>query len=81
MAKEKFAFSTCFWCLMILVAIMSSSTKGQNVSPCPRIFQYVFDGADWIGLLEIPSPMIGETVTIHVILTIRAVLPTVRYQF
>lgn len=42
-------------------------------SPCPRLFQYKFNGNDWYGELELPSPPIqpGEIV-LTLILTLRA---------
>lgn len=42
-------------------------------SPCPRLFQYKYNGNDWYGELELPSPPIqpGEII-LTLILTLRA---------
>lgn len=48
-------------------------------SPCPQLFQYKYNGNDWIGELELPSPPIEHhEVILHITLTLRAAT-TVRY--
>lgn len=42
-------------------------------SPCPRLFQYKFDGNSWNGELELPSPPIQHReVILQITLSLRA---------
>lgn len=42
-------------------------------SPCPQLFQYKYDGNNWIGELELPSPQIQHReVVLHITLSLRA---------
>lgn len=42
-------------------------------SPCPTLFQYKYDGNNWIGELELPSPPIQHhEVVLHITLSLRA---------
>lgn len=42
-------------------------------SPCPQLFQYKFDGNNWIGELELPSPPIQHReVILNLVLSLRA---------
>lgn len=66
------------WILKLFVIwgciAQTSQQYGDNVpnSPCPRLFQYKYNG-DWYGELQLPSPPIqpGEIV-LTVVLTLRA---------
>lgn len=42
-------------------------------SPCPHLFQYTYNGNNWIGEIELPSPPIQHhEVVLHVTLSLRA---------
>lgn len=42
-------------------------------SPCPQLFQYKYNGNDWIGELELPSPPIQHhEVILHITLSLKA---------
>lgn len=56
-----------------------SLAQSELVSPCPELFQYRFDGAEWYGVAELPSPQLGQTIKLNVLLSLRAQLPTVGY--
>lgn len=66
--------------LQIIVLIFVCGLAGAQdlQTPCPDIFQYRYDGGEWIGMVEIPSPPLGQTIKLNVMLSLRAQLPTVR---
>lgn len=42
-------------------------------SPCPQLFQYKYNGNDWIGEVELPSPPIDHhEVILHITLSLKA---------
>lgn len=46
----------------------------QNVppiSPCPKMFQYRFDGSEWFGLLSVRNPDYGQVLHLQVTLSLR----------
>ena len=59
----------------------NSNNNNKILSPCPQLFQYRFDGQQWFGILEIPSPQVGQTVKLNIKMSLRAQLPTVNFIF
>ncbi|XP_055913095.1 serine protease gd [Eupeodes corollae] len=46
-------------------------TQGVPISPCPKIFQYRFDGAEWFGIMSLKNPDVGQVLNIKVTLSMR----------
>lgn len=53
-------------------------TQGVPISPCPKMFQYRFDGAEWFGIMALQNPEIGQVLNIKVTLSMRG-KPTTNY--
>ncbi|XP_061393648.1 serine protease gd [Musca vetustissima] len=53
-------------------------TQGIPISPCPKMFQYRFDGAEWFGILSVRNPDFGQALHLRVILSMRG-KPTTNY--
>ncbi|XP_055843623.1 serine protease gd [Episyrphus balteatus] len=53
-------------------------TQGVPISPCPKMFQYRFDGAEWFGIMSLQNPDIGQVLNIKVTLSMRG-KPTTNY--
>lgn len=64
--------------IFLLCCVKFSLAQSEPASPCPDLFQYRFDGAEWYGVTELPSPQLGQTIKLNVLLSLRAQLPTVR---
>lgn len=63
--------------LLITISWSTHSVRAQKnnlpSSPCPRVFQYKFDGEEWYGELDVPSPPIEHReVILQVSLSLRA---------
>lgn len=72
-------FKTALTMQLLLFWINYGLTQQQTQidipnSPCPQLFQYKFNGNDYFGELQLPSPSIhsGET-TLTMVFTVRAV--------
>ncbi|XP_054729953.1 serine protease gd isoform X1 [Anastrepha obliqua] len=46
-------------------------THGIHLSPCPKIFEYNYDGTEWFGLLTVRNPDPNEDLHIKVTLSMR----------
>ncbi|KAH8235882.1 hypothetical protein KR032_010120 [Drosophila birchii] len=52
----------CYLAVIILITLICSKhvswtvAQGMPVSPCPKIFQYRYDGSEWFGLMAVRSP-------------------------
>ncbi|XP_017487283.1 PREDICTED: serine protease gd isoform X2 [Rhagoletis zephyria] len=68
--------ATIFIC--ILQRINPVSPQGIPISPCPKIFQYRFDGAEWFGVLSVHNPDPSEALQVKVTLSMRG-KPTTNY--
>ncbi|XP_067614085.1 uncharacterized protein [Eurosta solidaginis] len=64
--------------IIILQHINLIFTQGIPISPCPKVFQYRFDGTDWFGLLSIRNPNPSVALQIKVTLSMRG-KPTTNY--
>lgn len=65
-------------CLIFLTGIFYCS--GQNIQTlCPEFFQYKYDRnqRQYIGILELPPPELGQNVKLNVNLQLRVPLPSV----
>lgn len=51
-------------------------TQSTPVSPCPKIFQYRFDG-EWYGNLSVKDPEVGRPLNLKVTLSIKGKPSTV----
>lgn len=51
--------------------------QGMPISPCPKIFQYRFDGNEWFGLIAVRHPEV-QALQIRVTLSMRGKPTTVR---
>lgn len=70
-----------FYCTVLALIFVWSQFDCVNLqqyydvpsSPCPQLFQYKFDGNNWIGELQLPSPPIQHNeVVLHLTLSLRA---------
>lgn len=60
---------------LLLKCIDLTSQQYYDVppSPCPQYFNYRYNGNDWIGEVELPSPPIEHhEVILHITLSLRA---------
>ncbi|KAH8278143.1 hypothetical protein KR018_002385 [Drosophila ironensis] len=57
------------------------AAQGMPVSPCPKIFQYRFDGAEWFGLMAIHSPDARQPLHLRLTLSMRGKPTTVSDTF
>lgn len=60
---------------IIIFKLLTLNAQRNNLpsSPCPELFQYKFNGNDWYGELELPSPKIDQReVILQVSLSLRA---------
>lgn len=64
-------------CTLLYVTIKTVNTQNVPQSPCPDTFEYRYDGQQWFGSLVVPSPVLGETLMLHLHMSLRAQLPTV----
>ncbi|XP_016984195.1 serine protease gd isoform X2 [Drosophila rhopaloa] len=65
--------------LIICIEHVSKAVaQGMPISPCPKIFQYRFDGTEWFGLMAIRSPDVHQPLHIRVTLSMRG-KPTTNY--
>uniref|UniRef100_A0A1I8NNK9 Peptidase S1 domain-containing protein n=1 Tax=Stomoxys calcitrans TaxID=35570 RepID=A0A1I8NNK9_STOCA len=53
-------------------------TQGIPISPCPKMFQYRFDGSEWFGILSVRNPDFGQALHLRVTLSMRG-KPTTNY--
>lgn len=51
--------------------------QGMPITPCPKIFQYRFDGSEWFGLMAIHSPESHHPLHLRVTLSMRGKPTTV----
>lgn len=67
----------------VILSVFVNLLHSQNDlnSPCPDLFSYQFDGGEWYGMVEIPSPPLGQTIKLNVLLSVRVKLPTVIIYF
>ncbi|TMW47330.1 hypothetical protein DOY81_007593 [Sarcophaga bullata] len=52
-------FTTIFF--IIFENIQKILTQGVPISPCPKMFQYRFDGTEWFGILSVRNPDFAHT--------------------
>lgn len=52
-------------------------TQGIPISPCPKMFQYRFDGSEWFGILSVRNPDFGQALHLRVTLSMRGKPTTV----
>ncbi|XP_034664975.1 serine protease gd isoform X2 [Drosophila subobscura] len=52
--------------------------QGMPISPCPKIFQYRFDGNEWFGLIAVRNPDMRQPLQLRVTLSMRG-KPTTNY--
>jgi len=67
--------------LIILFSVHLTFLYGQigpEQSPCPDLFQYIFNGNEWYGIIEGPNPSTKHTIHLKVTLSLAAQLSTVR---
>lgn len=66
--------------LLRVIHLTKSQYNDIPSSPCPQLFQYKYNGNDWIGEVELPSPPIEHhEVILHITLSLRAAT-MVRYE-
>lgn len=71
----RFSFSIVLF--IIFENIHKTYTQGVPISPCPKMFQYRFDGSEWYGLLSVRNPDFGQVLHLRVILSMRGKPTTV----
>lgn len=62
---------------IILEHINKIFTQGIPISPCPKMFQYRFDGQEWFGILSVRNPDFGQPLHLRVTLSMRGKPTTV----
>lgn len=80
-AKMQFQSRTVVVLFLLLRVCHLTKSQYSDIpsSPCPQLFQYKYNGNDWIGEVELPSPPIEHhEVILHITLSLRAAT-TVRY--
>lgn len=75
--KRSFSANDVLLVIFLFCCVKFPLAQSELVSPCPDLFQYRFDGAEWYGVTELPSPQLGQTIKLNVLLSLRAQLPTV----
>lgn len=58
---------------ILITSLIIVFTNGQSFiikSPCPDIFHYIYDGAQWYGYIQIPSPPVGQNITLTLFMTL-----------
>lgn len=69
-------------CIMLCSYVKHSSEQsGLPASPCPNMFQYSYDGSEWMGTIQVQGSPIGQTTKLEVMLSLRAQLQSVIYAF
>ncbi|EDW00505.1 GH11823 [Drosophila grimshawi] len=63
--------------LICFEQLTKAIAQGMPVSPCPKIFQYRFDGSEWFGLIAVRNPAV-QALQIRVTLSMRG-KPTTNY--
>ncbi|XP_011193267.2 serine protease gd [Zeugodacus cucurbitae] len=72
----RFDFTTIV--IIVLQQINRIFTQSIPISPCPKVFQYRFDGAEWFGILSVRNTDLAEALQIKVTLSMRG-KPTTSY--
>lgn len=72
-----------FTTLLVLMIYQICKVMSQSapVSPCPKVFQYRFDGSEWFGLLSVKNPEVGKPLHLKVTLSLRGKPTTVSLYF
>lgn len=70
----KVHFTTIF--LICIEQFTKALAQGMPISPCPKVFQYRFDGSEWFGLTAIRNPDV-QALQIRVTLSMRGKPTTV----
>lgn len=63
--------------LCVRVDLSSEQSGGIPSSPCQNMFQYQREGYEWIGLAQVQSLPLGQSMKTEVMLSLRAKLPSV----
>ncbi|XP_068141152.1 serine protease gd isoform X2 [Drosophila tropicalis] len=58
--------------------VTKAIAQGMPISPCPKIFQYRFDGNEWFGLIAVRNPDVNQALHLRVTLSMRG-KPTTNY--
>ncbi|XP_017063700.1 serine protease gd isoform X1 [Drosophila eugracilis] len=64
--------------ILCIEHVSKAVAQGMPISPCPKIFQYRFDGSEWFGLMAVRSPDGHQPLHIKVTLSMRG-KPTTNY--
>uniref|UniRef100_A0A1B0DF52 Peptidase S1 domain-containing protein n=1 Tax=Phlebotomus papatasi TaxID=29031 RepID=A0A1B0DF52_PHLPP len=56
--------------VFVIVSALTQLIRCQPNSPCPRIFNYIYNGQHWQGAIEVTSPPIGVTMNLAVVLLV-----------
>lgn len=51
--------------------------QGVPMTPCPKIFQYRFNGSEWFGILAVPYAPHDKPLHLHVTLSVSGKLESV----
>lgn len=70
-----FRFTTLL--VLVIDQCLKTATQSAPVSPCPKMFQYRFDGQEWYGLLSVKDPEKGKPLHLKVALSLRGKPSTV----
>ncbi|KAH8416614.1 hypothetical protein KR222_011408 [Zaprionus bogoriensis] len=74
----KLHFTAIF--LLCFEQFTKAIAQGIPVSPCPKIFQYRFDGSEWFGLIAVRNPDV-QALQIRVTLSMRGKPTTLMFIF
>ncbi|XP_070853727.1 serine protease gd isoform X2 [Drosophila suzukii] len=64
--------------ILCIEHVSKAVAQGMPISPCPKVFQYRFDGSEWFGLMAVRSPDGHQPLHIRVTLSMRG-KPTTNY--
>lgn len=63
--------------ILCIEHVTKAVAQGMPISPCPKVFQYRFDGSEWFGLMAVRSPDGHQPLHIRVTLSMRGKPTTV----
>lgn len=61
--------------------ICNSNEQSVPSSPCPNIFQYAYEGNQWVGMIQLSNVQYSSELKVDVVLSLRAQLPTASLCF
>lgn len=73
-------FNVVFFIIIEHFVKIFNTQNVPPISPCPKMFQYRFDGNEWFALLGVHNPENGDTLNLKVTLSLRGKPATVSFK-